>query len=416
MSNSFSEISHRLSPRAQAHWLGAGAPLFAEAFSAAKAEASDSPVLVVEAQPLAFLGRMLGAASRGAAVVAGNPLWTPPQWAQARAVLQPSWPSGLYFSTGGTGGRLKFARHTWQTLQAAAQGYQQFFKAGAMDNVAVLPVWHIAGFMQAMRSLVSGGTCRFAHWQQAPSLPGRGHLSVVGRILAGLLESPEGLAWLKSFEVVMLGGAPPAHSWLEAARQAGLPLHLSYGMTEAAATVAVVRGGDFLAGEESWAEVLPHWKVTCPEGEIALDGPALFLGYNGQTPPPLPYLSGDAGHLDKQGHLAVQGRLDDCIISGGEKVFPEDVRQAVLRSGLARDAAVLGLPDETWGQCVALAYQPACPQATEEAVAECLRECLPAWARPRWILAVESLPELPNGKRPVSQLKSLPWAEAFRTP
>jgi 2-furoate---CoA ligase len=111
------------------------------------------------------------------------------------------------------------------------------------------------------------------------------------------------------------------------------------------------------------------------------------------------YHTGDVGCLDDDGDLWVVGRVDDMIISGGENVYPVEVEDVLVRAPGVREAAVIGAPDERWGQRVV-----ACVVADQGVTAEQLdtfcrtSETLARFKRPREYRFVRELPKSPSGK------------------
>ncbi|HEV2953537.1 MAG TPA: hypothetical protein VG015_05560 [Candidatus Dormibacteraeota bacterium] len=113
-------------------------------------------------------------------------------------------------------------------------------------------------------------------------------------------------------------------------------------------------------------------------------------------------MTSDVGFLDSRGALTIQGRADDVIITGGEKVHPEAV-EAILRTHIdVRDAAVLGIPDPQWGQIVRAVVVGS---ADLNALKEWCRPLLPAAALPRSWVAVDRLPRSEGGKLLRQELK-----------
>jgi 2-furoate---CoA ligase len=98
--------------------------------------------------------------------------------------------------------------------------------------------------------------------------------------------------------------------------------------------------------------------------------------------------------------LHVTGRVDDMIISGGENIHPVEVEEVLARHPQVRDVAVVGEPDERWGQRVVAFVVPAGPGLTAEALdAHCTsRGELAAFKRPRRIVFVREIPKTASGK------------------
>jgi len=109
--------------------------------------------------------------------------------------------------------------------------------------------------------------------------------------------------------------------------------------------------------------------------------------------------SGDVGHFDADGRLFVDGRDDDMIISGGENLFPSEVEDLLAGHPAVREVAVVGVPDEEWGQrlkaFVALAQEGA---AGEDELKAYVKENLAAFKVPREVVFVDALPRNATGK------------------
>ncbi|MDP0495177.1 MAG: AMP-binding protein [Verrucomicrobiota bacterium JB024] len=397
---------------------------------AARGEGDAPAVLLAESEPEAFLGGLLAAVAAGAPVFLANPAWRENEWAQVAAQLKPARTWGevplptvadgtalrlsgpdlrpfaghILIPTGGTGGRVRFAAHTWETLGAAAGGYAAFFHAQPVHAWCVLPLWHVSGLMQAVRTFRTGGRLVLGDYREmaapAPGMPGREafHLSLVPTQFGRILAREGGADWLRGFGLILLGGAALPEDLQAAARAAGLRVAGSYGMTETAAMVAAQRPEDFLAGEPLAGEVFPHAQVTVEDGEITIRAASLFRGYYPEHPTlRAEFRPGDEGLLDSQGRLRVIGRRDRLIISGGEKIDPLEVEAAIRRLAPGAEALVTGEPDPDWGQRV-IALVAGVDEAGLKALEQALRGHLqPACLPKRWVL-VEALPLKPNGK------------------
>jgi O-succinylbenzoic acid--CoA ligase len=397
----------------------------------ARSEGESPPaVLLAESEPEAFLGGLLAAVAAGAPVFLANPAWRENEWAQVAAQLKPAltWgeaelPPGadaesaalpgpdlrpfvghILIPTGGTGGRVRFATHTWETLGAAVAGYAAFFRVQPVHAWCVLPLWHVSGLMQAVRTFETGGRLALGDYREqaasAPGMPGREafHLSLVPTQLGRVLAREGGADWLRSFGLILLGGAALPEDLQAAARASGLRVAGSYGMTETAAMVAVQRPADFLAGEPLAGEVFPHAQVTVEDGEIAIRAASLFRGYYPELPAErAEFRPGDEGLLDEKGRLRVSGRRDRLIISGGEKIDPLEVEAVIRRLAPGAEALVAGEPDPDWGQRV-VALMAGVDEAGLQTLTDALRGHLqPAHLPKRWI-RVKTLPLKPNGK------------------
>jgi 2-furoate---CoA ligase len=111
------------------------------------------------------------------------------------------------------------------------------------------------------------------------------------------------------------------------------------------------------------------------------------------------YFTGDLGRLDDDGDLWIVGRVDDMIISGGENIHPLEVEEVLARHAGVREVAVVGVPDDRWGQRVVAYVVPEGEVAGDELDAHCLTsESLARFKRPREYRFVEELPKSPAGK------------------
>jgi long-chain acyl-CoA synthetase len=128
---------------------------------------------------------------------------------------------------------------------------------------------------------------------------------------------------------------------------------------------------------------------------------------------------GDVGYLDEDGYLFLNDRKVDMVISGGVNIYPAEVEGVLLQCDLVADVAVIGVPDEEWGEQVLAIVQPvAGMEATDALAAQLLDHCagrLAGFKVPRRISFVEQLPRLPNGKVEKRTLRAPYWASAQRT-
>ena len=110
------------------------------------------------------------------------------------------------------------------------------------------------------------------------------------------------------------------------------------------------------------------------------------------------YFTGDTGYFDADGDLFVTGRVDDMIITGGENISPVEVESCLSLHPAVSEVAVVGLPDERWGQIVAAFIRPACAVDAAALDRHCRDAGLSDFKRPRRFLFVTELPKSPVGK------------------
>ncbi|MBD5802273.1 Long-chain-fatty-acid--CoA ligase FadD13 [Azoarcus sp. Aa7] len=140
-------------------------------------------------------------------------------------------------------------------------------------------------------------------------------------------------------------------------------------------------------------------------GEFVVRSPAMFKGYLNkptQTEAALSggwYRTGDAGYRDADGLLYLVDRTKDMIISGGENVYSTEVEQALSKHPAVSQVAVIGLPDERWGERVTAIIVPVDHKSPteDELIAHC-RQMIAAYKAPKQIIFAPSLPMTPTGK------------------
>ena len=111
------------------------------------------------------------------------------------------------------------------------------------------------------------------------------------------------------------------------------------------------------------------------------------------------YFTGDLGRFDVDGELYVLGRVDDMLISGGENIYPEEVEDLLAKCPLVRGVAVIGVPDERWGQKVIAFIEPENGAASASALDNyCLDSDMARFKRPRGYAFVRAIPRSASGK------------------
>ena len=261
-----------------------------------------------------------------------------------------------------------------------------------------LPVTHVAGLAVLVRSLVSGTEPVLAERADAGTVAASGcaHVSLVPTQLQRLLQEASGP--LAGFSSVLLGGSAAPAGLLDTARDAGVPVVTTYGMTETCG--GCVYDGVPLDGVR--AEVRD-------DGRIWISGPVLFSGYlrGPRAPADGWFRTGDLGALDAAGRLRVRGRADDVINTGGHKVVPGEVAAALQACPGVRDAAVVGQPDPEWGERVVAVVVPADPgdPPALELLRSHVRERLPRYAIPSRVVMIDAVPMLPSGKHDIVRLR-----------
>ena len=342
--------------------------------------------------------------------------------------------------TGGTSGKIRFTIHTWETLTASVKGFHQYFGEIPVNSFCVLPLYHVSGLMQFLRSFITGGSIQILPYKalkagetgkidevigQRPVNSCRGlsdpeefFISLVPTQLQHLLRS-DAAKWLSRFHTVLLGGAPAWQELLETARQHNIRLAPTYGMTETASQIVTLKPEDFLKGNNSSGQVLPHAKVTIRSstgevlgvnqtGTITIDADSLCLGYYPEfITKQQDFSTDDLGYFDRNGYLNIVGRSSNKIITGGENVFPYEVEAVILATQLVTDVCVIGLPDQYWGQVVTAIYVPSSPEVTPQSLQLAVEDKLSKFKCPKYWVPVVNLPRNFQGKLNYKQLSKI---------
>jgi fatty-acyl-CoA synthase len=219
-----------------------------------------------------------------------------------------------------------------------------------------------------------------------------------------------------------VGGAPVTPELVAACAEWGLNLRPAYGMTECFSIASIARGAAVsehgavgqpsAATELRIADAQGHRVPTGSIGEIQIRGAAVTPGYWRQSDETAAafvdgwFRTRDLGRLDAAGNLYIVDRAKDMFISGGENVYPAEVEQALQSLAGVRQAAVVGVPDERWGE-VGAAFIVLADGATldrERIVAHC-RERIARFKVPQHVHLVSELPLSAQGKVLKSELR-----------
>ena len=189
-----------------------------------------------------------------------------------------------------------------------------------------------------------------------------------------------------------------------------MPLFTTYGMTETASQIATATPAELRSDPATVGRPLRTVTVRILDqdgstreagegGEIAVSGPVVSPGYLDSSWDRSDtgwFHTGDEGYLDADGQLYVTGRRSDLIITGGENVHPQEVETAFLKLPTVEDVAVVGLPDDEWGQRVAALVVPA-GDPSAAALEAAVGERLPGYAVPKTIRFADSIPRTGSG-------------------
>ncbi|MEH2193062.1 MAG: 2-succinylbenzoate--CoA ligase [Nostoc sp.] len=410
------------------------------------ASGTSPKIILAEREPVRFLASFIAACAANCPVFLCNPDWGTQEWQQVFDLVQPdiilgmghgAWgmghgnntqcqiPNHIMISTGGSSGQIKFAIHTWETLTASVQGFIKYFQLKRVNSFCVLPLYHVSGLMQFMRSFTTKGKLAILPFKAVESgqilniKQSEYFISLVPTQLQRLLQNPELTEWLSQFNTVLLGGAPAWNELLEKARFHRIRLAPTYGMTETASQIATLKPDDFLIGKISSGQILPHAKVTIQNqqgeilnsnqiGNITIQAQSLALGYypitrENQTD----FQVDDLGFLDNQGHLNIVGRNSDKIITGGENIYPAEIESAIQATQMVADICVIGIPDKHWGQALTAIYIPKKSDTSALKIQTLLKDKLSKFKIPKYWIPQQNLPRNSQGKINRQQLQQI---------
>lgn len=303
------------------------------------------------------------------------------------------------------------------------------------DEIALVtaPLFHTAALNQVLLpTFLKGGTSLIAaRFDPAAAIATIERERVT--LLFGVTSMYQALAqeptWatadLDSLRSALSGGAPIPRTLLDTWQSRGLHIIQGYGLTEASPGTTMLRAGDGLdklgsAGTPCFFTdvrvVAPGNEEAAPgqAGEVHVSGPNVTPGYwhnEAATEAAFdgPWLrTGDVAMLDDDGFLYVVDRVKDMFISGGENVYPAEVEQALYTHPGVAEAAVIGVPDERWGE-VGRAVVVRRPDSglTESGLLEHLDGRLARYKIPKAVVFVDEIPHNASGKLLKSRVREL---------
>jgi len=287
----------------------------------------------------------------------------------------------LIVNTSGTSGRPRAVVLSHDAVAASATSTSSALGVRPDDRwLACLPFTHVGGLGVVTRALLTGTQLDVHDGFDATAVQDAARR---GATLVSLVATAARRIDPSLFRKILLGGS---------AIPADRPPNsvATYGMTETGG--GVVYDGVPLEGVE----------IRAIDGELQIRGAMLMRGYRdgtGAIDSDGWYHTGDAGRV-VDGVVSVDGRIDEVIVTGGEKVWPHPVEELLRRDPLVSEVAVVGRPDVEWGQTVTaivVASDPSNPPHLDHLRSR-VKADLPAWCAPRRIELVDSLPRTPLGK------------------
>jgi acyl-CoA synthetase (AMP-forming)/AMP-acid ligase II len=357
--------------------------------------------------------------------------------------------AGIFY-TGGTTGMPKGVELTHRNFAFAAMGMLRDLQCDEHSvYLHASPMFHLADFGTGMGvTLAAGGhsfLARFTPEDFYQRLRDEcvTHVQLVPTMIASVLDAPcRDDDLLSRIRCISYGAAPISKALLERALK-GFPnarIHQFYGMTEVCGASVMlgpqwhVLDGPRAGKLSSAGRVLPGFELRIADdqghalavgqvGEIQMKGPAVMRGYWRSPEQTQQVLvdgwlkSGDAAYLDEEGFVHIVDRLKDMIISGGENIYCSEVENALSQHPAVQASAVVGIPDEQWGEkvhAVVVLRQDA--QVTFEALEKHCRKHIASYKVPRSYEFVAALPLSAVGKVQKKVLKELWMAKQGQNP
>ncbi len=398
-------------------------PSLTEAEVVRQLEASGARLLVVE-DGVSTPGDVVTLAVGN--LYAKGPGWDgPPQ-------VDPSTLALLIF-TSGTTGAPKGVMLDHANLDAMAEMGRQALGVGPADRcLLILPLFHVNGIVvSVLMPLLAGASVVIAERfdpntffatveHQRPTF-----FSAVPTIYTMLAALPDDVRPDTSSVRFGICGAAPASAELLGRFEAryGFPLIEGYGLSEAtcASTINPVNGerragtvGIAFPGQQiRIVDEAGTDMATGMDGEVIIAGPNVMRGYLGRADETARVIvdgwlhTGDVGHLDTEGYLTLVGRSKDMIIRGGENIYPKEIEDVLTSDPTVLEAAVVGVPDDKWGETVAAYVQPRAGRTVNPEVlhALCARK-LAGYKRPTSITVIDAIPKNHVGKTDKAPLRA----------
>jgi len=346
--------------------------------------------------------------------------------------------------TSGTTGRPKGAVLTHRAVSSQLHQAMVGFGSEKGERVLVVaPMYHAAAALTTFVTVQAGGTL-FIHADFDPHAVVRalaedriGMTMLVPAMIQFCLVTVPDVRERRydDLRLVVYGASPIAEATLRDAMDVfGCEFLQGYGMTETTAALTYLMPEDHrraLAGEPHLLQAAgrpllgTELRIVDADdkpvasgvvGEICGRGPQLMRGYWNLPEATARALkdgwmhTGDAGTLDDEGFLYIQDRVKDMIVSGGENVYPREVEDVLYQHPAVAEAAVIGVPSDTWGEEVkaVIVRKPGVSTTAEDILTFC-KGRLGGYKRPRSVDFVDALPRNPSGKVLKKDLREPYW-------
>ena len=342
--------------------------------------------------------------------------------------------------TSGTTGHPKGAELSNANLFAALCAGVVGFGAPQDGDVALIcmPLYHIGGSGYALSMFFAGARLVVmreadpAGILKAIERERVNHLFLVPALMNFLLQQPSCKeSDFSSLKSVLYGASPIPEDLLAACIETfGCDFIQAYGLTETTGAAVLLGPEEHVVGNPRLAacglptfgtdiRILSENGTECAPGEvgeIAMRGQIVMKGYWNRPEATKDairdgwFYSGDAGYLDEDGFLYIHDRVKDMIVSGGENIYPAEVESVLFGHEAIADVAVIGVPDEKWGETVkAVVVLKSGAQPDEREIVDFCQGKIAGFKRPRSVDFVDELPRNPTGKILKRELRKRYW-------
>ena len=344
--------------------------------------------------------------------------------------MLPSDPVSIVY-TSGTTGSPKGAVITHDNVAANVQNYLADWDLRRDDvTLMVNPIFHVVLYIAPVPLLFKGGTTVLMEEfdpAEAVRLAEAEGVTVWFAIPTSwqmILDVPGFAdADLSKLRFVGSGGAACPGPIMDRFAELGIPYRQGYGLTESTSSGTTMQPEDQATHRGSIGRTFFHTEARiADDGELLLRGRNICAGYWGKPEetaaafdPDGWFHTGDIATMDEDGFIFIVDRKKDLIISGGENIASVEVEQAVVSHPAVREAAVIGVPHERWGETplAIVALEPGCELDEEELIAHC-RERIARYKCPTRVAIVDELPKTASGKISKSELRRSVAAEIAR--
>jgi len=324
--------------------------------------------------------------------------------------------------TSGTTGMPKGVVHSHESIMWAGLCWASTVEVRYQDRILLpLPMFHVAALTAVLFCAVRGVTLvsmpdfdPSEFWR----LLVKEKITIgasVPAILNFMRQVPEFEALdAPDFRFFITGAAPMPETLTQLYNDKGMEVIQGYALTESGG------GGCMLMNEDAYRKIGSAGKATMftdlcirdkhgkrssvGTGEILLKAPHMMKEYWNRPEATAEayddgwFCTGDIAEIDDEGFIFIKDRIKDMIISGGENIYPAEVENVILSHAAVTEVAVIGLPDEKWGETVCAIVVRSDDAVDEEAIMNCCEEKLSRYKLPRKVVFAESIPRNPSGK------------------